>query len=129
ADLEKEVKKAEGTELLTDTTGQLADSLEKAVTTPDVTPTEPAKKKEMPIRNNIVGFTVQVAASGNYENTGILVEKYKERGYEPFVTEADINGELFYRVRIGVFETFNEANQLGLELKDKYSINYWVDNN
>jgi len=131
ADIENEVKLAEETDYLSDTTVQQpSDSVdESAAMTPDVAPEETATRKEMPIRNNIDGFTVQVGAGSDYDNTILLVEKYNNRGYEPFVTEVDIEGELFYRVRIGVFETYEDAQQLAMELVDKYSTEFWIDNN
>ena len=132
SDLEAEVKSAESIDYLADSVTEPEEAVaaeDEIAMTPEVAPEEEAPSTEMPKRMETEGFTVQVASSTNVENTQLLVEKYAERGYEAFVTEAIIEGETFYRIRIGVFETYAQADELGLELKDKYSIAYWIDNN
>ncbi len=52
---------------------------------------------------------------------------YQNRGYEPYVTNETVDGQMTYRVRIGQFESFNDAKALKNELGDKYSIEPWID--
>jgi len=61
------------------------------------------------------GYTVQVASCENREYAGYLVET------------AMIEGQTYYRVRIGNVETYGEAKDLRLELADRYSIDPWID--
>ncbi len=74
------------------------------------------------------GFTVQVAACTDYEYAQYMVDLYRRRGYEPYMTKFASGGESYYRVRIGAYETAAEAVALKTELLDKYSLETWVDN-
>lgn len=73
------------------------------------------------------GYTVQVASCESLEYAQHLVEVYTSRGYEPYITQFDKEGQLYYRVRIGKIESESEAKALKNELADKYSIDAWVD--
>lgn len=74
------------------------------------------------------GYTVQVAGCESEDYANYLVDLYTNRGYEPYITEYDFDGQRYYRVRIGQFEGITEASNLKLEIEDKYSITVWVDN-
>jgi len=73
------------------------------------------------------GYTVQVASCENRDYASHLVDVYFGRGYEPFVSTATIDGQTYYRVRIGNVQTYAEAKALKLELADRYSIKPWID--
>ncbi len=73
------------------------------------------------------GYTVQVASCENREYAGYLVDLYFGRGYDPFVSEALIEGQMYYRVRIGNVQSMAEAKELKLELADRYSLDPWID--
>ncbi|MCP4684777.1 MAG: SPOR domain-containing protein [bacterium] len=73
------------------------------------------------------GYTVQVASCENQEYASHLVDVYFGRGYEAFVSTALIEGQTYYRVRIGNVESLAEAKELKLELADRYSIEPWID--
>ena len=75
------------------------------------------------------GYTVQVASCEDETHASYLVGLYRERGYEPFVTTHTRDGQLYYRVRIGMVPTMAEAVRLRDELKDKFSVGAWVDRN
>ena len=72
------------------------------------------------------GYTVQVASCESSDYASHLVSLYTERGYEPFVSEAVVGDQLFYRVRIGVFAGYSDAVHLQKELMDRYSLKTWV---
>jgi len=73
------------------------------------------------------GFSVQVAACPSIDYARWLVKKYINRGYEPYITTAVVNGDTYYRVRIGGFETREKAETLKNELIDRYSIKPWIN--
>ncbi len=75
------------------------------------------------------GFTVQVAAGIDAEKARYTAEIFAGRGYEPFIVKADVGGITFYRVRIGNFDTVEEARILATELQDRYSLKPWIDHN
>ena len=72
------------------------------------------------------GYTVQVAACESPEYARHLVDKYFGRGYEAYITRTVVDGQTFYRVRIGNFTTQSEAKELQAELMDKYTLTVWV---
>ena len=86
-----------------------------------------AEANKMPKRPAGEGYTVQVAGCEDRDYAMYLVDKYTERGYEPFVTSVTIDGQGFYRVRIGIFASLSDAKALEAELKDKYSVDAWID--
>ena len=73
------------------------------------------------------GYSVQIAACEDYEYAQYLLDLYRQRGYEPYAVKFNHEGQAFYRVRIGSFESAAEAAALKTELIDKYSIEAWVD--
>ncbi len=73
------------------------------------------------------GFVVQIAACESADYARYLVNTYIGRGYEPWVTEVMHDGQTYYRVRVGPFETHEAANQMKLELEDRFSIKPWID--
>ncbi len=125
AALEQELLEREGTGdssgvEVTDTTTSEPEPLDVAAI-----PEEP-EPKVIPTGATGTGWSVQVAAceDGNYAEH--LVERYSTRGYTPYITTYTKDSQLYYRVRLGVFDTQQEARQLRLELIDKYSLDGWV---
>ncbi|HUV30297.1 MAG TPA: SPOR domain-containing protein [Acidobacteriota bacterium] len=90
-------------------------------------PKEQAPEPMMPQRPLGSGFTVQVASCEDEDYARYLVGVYGQRGYEPYVVEQTIEGQVYYRVRIGLFATSAEARALKEELKDRFSVEAWVD--
>ncbi len=72
------------------------------------------------------GWVVQVAACEAQDYAEYLVSKYTDRGYSPYITAHNHEGQMFYRVRLGMYDTQEEARQLKLELFDRYSIDGWI---
>ena len=126
-DADKLEKEMIGTldDTMADTT-QVIDTVEAAVEMVEEAPMEPTIDP-MPKRPAGSGFTVQVAACEDETYARYLVDLYTTRGYEPFVSDFTVEGQKYYRVRIGVFENISEANSLMLELSDKYTLTTWVD--
>ena len=81
----------------------------------------------MPRRPAGDGYTVQVAGCDSEDYARHLVDLYTDRGYEPYVSEFSYDGQVYYRVRIGLYDSFGPARQLQVELSDKYSVDGWVD--
>ncbi len=73
------------------------------------------------------GYTVQVAGCEDRDYAEHLIQQYTGRGYEPYVTTAVVEGQTYYRVRIGAFETLAEAKALKAQLADRYSLEVWID--
>jgi cell division septation protein DedD len=120
-------------------TESVLDSLEQAGQQPKATPdtvetmekvTPPAEEQKPPERmpdySQQSGYVVQIGSYAYRDFAEMVAEKYRKRDYPTFVTEATIGGETLYRVRIGVYDTFDEAKNIGDELKDRFSAQYWV---
>ncbi len=95
-------------------------------TTPETTPVEEPVEEPTSDYSGVGGYTIQVASGTNYKNVQFMLQKYLDRGYDAFVTEAYIDDELVYRLRIGNFEGYSEAKALATELEDKYSTKFWI---
>ena len=72
------------------------------------------------------GYALQVASCESSDYARYLVDKYVGRGYLVYLTTFDQNGQTFFRVRLGPYETREEAENLKLEIKDKYSVDAWI---
>jgi len=126
--LEQDVMDAEGQDLMPDTSEMAA---------PDTTGsagyamTEETEAEDLPTyeATEFGGYTVQVAAGMDRDRANYTAEIFTERGYEPFVVRAVVGDQTFYRIRIGNFETIEEAKALAAEIKDKFSVNTWIDRN
>ena len=88
---------------------------------------ETTTQYDMPSQPAGSGFTVQVASCPDEAFAYSLVQKYTGRGYEPFVEYISFEGQTYYRVRLGVFQSFSKAKALQAELIDKYSQESWID--
>ncbi|NOY88776.1 MAG: SPOR domain-containing protein [FCB group bacterium] len=129
AKLEKEMLNQQDTTTMVDTTApavtQQAPESTTAMGNAAAVPQE--ETQAMPSQPAGEGYTVQVASCENQTYAEYLVKTYTERGYQPYVSTVTIDGQTYYRVRIGVFDNLNEAKALQSELSDKYSVNSWID--
>lgn len=77
-------------------------------------------------------FTVQVASSREKEDADGIAARLKKKGYDAFVVPADIPGKgKWYRVRVGVFPTKEEAASYadGLKRKERFIRSVFVSEN
>jgi septal ring-binding cell division protein DamX len=90
-------------------------------------PTKPAAKTQPASKG---GYTIQIAAGTSLADANYLAGKYAERGFDAFVAEVVVDGQTYYRVRIGNFDTIEEARKAAKDLKDRFSLEgYWIDKN
>jgi cell division septation protein DedD len=100
----------------------------QAQTEPEPAITEPEPEPE-PDYSDIAGYVVQVGSYTDRELAEWWAARYQNWEYPAFLRTVDIDGETIYRLRIGVYETFDDAKQIGELLVDRYSATYWIDNN
>jgi len=70
------------------------------------------QKKAPPVRKTDEeshGYSVQIAALQNKGKTEKIVKRLTDLGYRAYYRQTVINGETFYRVRCGPFDTLEEA--------------------
>jgi len=127
AKLEKEMmqKESVAAESIADTSAMLTDTFGYGAPNVGAIPEE--EQKVVPKYGEGEGYAVQVASCESLDYAQYLVEKYTERGYNPYLTTTTVNSQTYYRVRIGGIETLEEAKKLEAELVDKYSVKVWID--
>jgi len=77
------------------------------------------KEKKTPLRGTgekSHGYSVQIAALQDKGKTVEMVERLAGLGYPAYYRQAVINGETFYRVRCGPFNTVEEARDYAKRL-------------
>ncbi len=69
------------------------------------------------------GWTVQVNAFPDERSAKLLVERLKNKGYKAVITEARSKGKSWHRVRVGRFNSREEADKLveTLKTRDNYT--------
>jgi len=77
-------------------------------------PVETAESKE-----SGKGWTVQVNAFPDEKSAKTWVDRLKNKGYNAYVAEANAKGKIWYRVRVGQYNTREEAKKVEEALKTK----------
>ncbi len=72
-------------------------------------------------------YTVQVASSTDQAFSQQVVDTFLARGYEAYLGTVTREGTTYFRVRVGRYATSTEANQVAIEINQKYSLQSWVD--
>jgi cell division septation protein DedD len=67
-------------------------------------------------------WSVQVNAYPDEKSANDLVDRLKNKGYNAFVTQANIKGKVWYRVRVGRFGSREEAEKTEESLKNKENL-------
>ncbi|MEW5995924.1 MAG: SPOR domain-containing protein [Candidatus Zixiibacteriota bacterium] len=123
--LEQELmdQQAAAPDTLMEDTLAAADTIGLAVEEPFFEETSPYAIRE----TEPPGFVLQVAACPSLEYARYLIDLYQQRGYDPYLTSTFHNGEKYYRVRVGGFDTYQEARALQMEILDKFSASAWIE--
>jgi cell division septation protein DedD len=94
------------------TAGKIPERADEPAVSAPTLPRESASsqpgKPEAPAKT----WTVQVKASADKGSADVWMDRLKTKGYKAFVVEADIQGRTWYRVRVGSFDTRQEAEKL-----------------
>ncbi|MFA6617703.1 MAG: SPOR domain-containing protein [Candidatus Neomarinimicrobiota bacterium] len=72
-------------------------------------------------------YTLQIASSRNQANANELLNRLKKDGYDAFIQTAVVKGDTYYRIRIGHFETYKQANSYKQHLINTSDYEPWVD--
>jgi cell division protein FtsN len=67
------------------------------------------KKENISVINH---FSIQVASSRNKEDADRLVKRYIQRGFPSYMTSVEVKGTGWHRVKIGPYETLDEAESI-----------------
>ena len=77
------------------------------------------KTKLGKLKQEIRGYSIQVAALKDKAKTKKMVERLTRLGYQAYYYQILINGEMFYRVRCGPFSNIEKAKKNSKRLTDK----------
>ena len=80
-------------------------------------PAPPVKTAES--KESGKGWTVQVNAFPDEKSAKTWVDRLKNKGYKAYVAEANAKGKIWYRVRVGQYNTREEAKKVEEALKTK----------
>jgi len=69
------------------------------------------------------GWTVQVNAFPDERSAKTWVDRLKNKGYNAYVAEVNIKGKIWYRVRVGQYNSREEAKNVeeALKIKENYT--------
>jgi len=85
------------------------------------TPVTETKKEEIiSIPEGTVNFRIQVGAFSVQDNANKKQNYFKERGYPTKINKREITSGYLYIVRVGAYESYNEAKSALSKLKSKY---------
>ncbi len=73
------------------------------------------------------GFTIQVGSSVSEEYAQEMAKTFTDRGYQAYVASVTVDGKTHYRIRVGFYGSTVEAKSVLAELKNKYSVEGWID--
>ncbi len=106
------------------------DTMPDTIMVADTMPEPPPEPEEPEIEGMrtepVMGFTVQTAACTDLDYAQYLLDLYRQRGYDPYITTETVDGTEYYRIRIGDFESYADAKALSREIHDKYSVDAWI---
>jgi len=104
----------------TDTTkeisNKISDNIKESIVTNEI-----ALDKKENLKFEGYYYSIQVGAFTKQNNAYMLYEKLRNDGFPVFMTETYINNKILIRIRVGQFETIDEANSFLIKLK-KYKL-------
>lgn len=75
----------------------------------DTVPTTAVEQSSRSANSTVEGFTLQVASVQNREQAGKLLDTLIAEGHAAYIVRSEIEGETWYRLRIGYFATPKDA--------------------
>ncbi|MDD4053029.1 MAG: SPOR domain-containing protein [candidate division Zixibacteria bacterium] len=75
------------------------------------------------------GWVVQIGTFGDYMAAVEMADKYKQLTFPAFVRRVDKDGQTFYRLRVGVYDTYEQAKAVEEQLRSRYSLDTWIARN
>ncbi|MCF7831951.1 MAG: SPOR domain-containing protein [Candidatus Marinimicrobia bacterium] len=81
---------------------------------------EPSKEELIPVPEKAINFRIQVGAFSIQENANKKKKYFEEGGYPVEINTREITAGYLYIVRVGAYESYDEAKKALVELKSKY---------
>lgn len=93
-------------------------ALTPAAPEPGLSP-EPAP---LPANDGMPSWVIQVASLGTPESAGELESRLRDGGFAAFVEKAEVNGKLYYRVRVGPEVDRASAERTAAQLRERHRL-------
>lgn len=87
---------------------------------------QPASLPAVQAASAVGKFTVQLASYRTEDEAVRFAEELKSKGYTAFYLEAQVNGQTWYRVSVGMFATQTSANEFMQELYQEAKLKGFV---
>ena len=75
------------------------------------------------------GWVIQIGTFSDYTAALAMADKYKQLMFPAFVRRVDRDDQTFYRLRIGVYDTYEQAKTVEEQLRSQYSLDTWIARN
>jgi len=72
------------------------------------------------------GWAIQIGTFAEFAAAEAAAETYRQADFPTFVRRAEKDGKTFYRLRVGVYESREEAQRVGEELRSRFGLDYWI---
>ena len=79
-----------------------------------------------PFSNDYSGYGVQISASHYLDDAKEVMNQFADAGYSAFVVSSEIRGSTVYQVRLGPYETREEANTIKNRIKRRFKRSKYV---
>jgi cell division septation protein DedD len=86
---------------------------------PEAAPKSASAVETAESKESAKGWTIQVNAFPDEKSAKIWVDRLKNKGYNAYVTEVNVKGKIWYRVRVGQYNSREEAKKVEEVLKTK----------
>ena len=79
-----------------------------------------------PFSADYSGYGVQISASHYLDDAKQIMNEFANAGYSAFVVSSEIRGSTVYQVRLGPYETREEANTIKNRIKRRFKRSKYV---
>jgi|GEM_PF-2676405 len=95
----------------------------------ETTGSEPQVSSVEAIAAGVGGFVVQIGSYNSEKLAQKMLKKYQNGQYPLFIRTVEMDSRTIYRLRIGGYQTREEAKTVGEKFKNEFSVDYWVTAN
>jgi cell division septation protein DedD len=88
--------------------------------------TEPEHTEQRADKKSAAKFTLQLSSFQDRSEADAFFEKLRKAGQDPYVTESQVDGQTWYRVRLGRYASYDDAIAAKLDFEKRQHIIAYV---
>ena len=88
--------------------------------------TEPEHTEQRADKKPAAKFTLQLSSFQDRSEADAFFEKLRQAGHDPYVTESEVDGQIWYRVRLGRYASYDAAIEAKLDFEKRQHIIAYV---